>query len=263
MMNTAEMLEIFNKQRGDAIVIPGRGGRFWVEMSDQPDRDLPLGDPAMGGHASFALGLALAIPDQRVVLFDSEGDVLMGMGALPTIADKAPTNLYHFMLDNGVYATTGGQPVPNAEAIEYDVVAQGCGYPATYSIDNLEDQWYLRKPDRGNPEPTRTGVRGSENRSGNHQRAHQQPPAVATQKPQSGSSRHAGRAGDRGLIYCAATRDEYLIPCDTLKFNLPSEDNMTSDLAATEIEFESEGIAPVQPVLGSTGVWHDLLGRFP
>ena len=64
------------------------------------------------------------------------------------------------------------------------------------------------------------------------------------------------------MIYCAA-RDEYLIPCDTLKCNLPSEDNMTSDLAATEIEFESEGIAPVQPVLGSTGVWPDLLGRRP
>ena len=139
MMKTAEMLEIFKQHRGDAVVIPGRGGRFWVEMSDQPDRDLPLGDPAMGGHASFALGLALAIPDQRVVLFDSEGDVLMGMGALPTIAEKAPSNLYHFMLDNGVYATTGGQPVPNAEQMEYDVVAQGCGYPATYAIDNLED----------------------------------------------------------------------------------------------------------------------------
>ena len=93
----------------------------------------------MGGHASFALGLALAIPDQQVVLFDSEGDVLMGMGALPTIADKSPENLYHFMLDNGVYATTGGQPVPNADVMSYDVVAQGCGYERTYSIDNLED----------------------------------------------------------------------------------------------------------------------------
>ena len=139
MMNTAEMLQVFNRLRGDAIVIPGRGGRHWVGMSDQPNRDLPLGDPAMGGHASFALGLALALPEQRVVLFDSEGDVLMGMGALPTIAEKAPRNLYHFMLDNGVYATTGGQPVPNAEVMAYDVVAQGCGYPSTYSIDNLED----------------------------------------------------------------------------------------------------------------------------
>ena len=139
MMNTAEMLEVFNKHRGNAVVIPGRGGRSWVNISDQPDRDLPLGDPAMGGHASFALGLALAIPDERVVLFDSEGDILMGMGALPTIADKAPGNLYHFMLDNGVYATTGGQPVPNADVMAYEVVAQGCGYPRTYAIDNLED----------------------------------------------------------------------------------------------------------------------------
>ena len=139
MMKTAEMLEAFNKHRGNAVVIPGRGGRFWVGISDQPDRDLPLGDPAMGGHASFALGLALALPDERVVLFDSEGDVLMGMGALPTIAEKAPANLYHFMLDNGVYATTGGQPVPNADVMAYDVVAQGCGYPRTYAIDNLED----------------------------------------------------------------------------------------------------------------------------
>ncbi len=139
MMKTADMLEVFNGRRGDAIVIPGRGGRFWVDISDQPNRDLPLGDPAMGGHASFALGLALAVPEQRVVLFDSEGDVLMGMGALPTIAEKAPENLYHFMLDNGVYATTGGQPVPNADVMAYDVVAQGCGYKRTYSIDNLED----------------------------------------------------------------------------------------------------------------------------
>ena len=139
MIKTAEMLQVFNGHRDDSIVIPGRGGRFWVEMSEQPNRDLPLGDPSMGGHASFALGLALAQPEQRVVLFDSEGDVLMGMGALPTIAEKAPKNLYHFMLDNGVYATTGGQPVPNADVMAYDVVAQGCGYPTTYAIDNLED----------------------------------------------------------------------------------------------------------------------------
>ena len=139
MIKTAEMLQVFNRHREDSIVIPGRGGRYWVAMSEQPNRDLPLGDPSMGGHASFALGLALAQPEQRVVLFDSEGDVLMGMGALPTIAEKAPKNLYHFMLDNGVYATTGGQPVPNADVMAYDVVAQGCGYPTTYAIDNLED----------------------------------------------------------------------------------------------------------------------------
>jgi phosphonopyruvate decarboxylase len=139
MMQTAEMLKVFQQYRGDAIVIPGRGGRHWVKISTCSSRDVPLGDPAMGGHASFGLGLALAQPDKKVVLFDSEGDVQMGMGALATIAEQRPTNFYHFMLDNECYATTGGQPVPNAKDIAYEVIARGAGYPHTYAFDNLED----------------------------------------------------------------------------------------------------------------------------
>lgn len=139
MIQTAEMLKVFQQYRGNAVVIPGRGGRHWVDISTKPNRDVPLGDPAMGGHASFALGLALARPNEKVVLFDSEGDVLMNLGVLPTIAEKSPKNFYHFMLDNECYATTGGQPVPNAKNIAYDVIARGSGYPSTYAFDNLED----------------------------------------------------------------------------------------------------------------------------
>jgi thiamine pyrophosphate-dependent acetolactate synthase large subunit-like protein len=139
MIQTAEMLKIFQQHRGDAIVIPGRGGRHWVNISTNPSRDVPLGDPAMGGHASFGLGLALAQPDRKVVLFDSEGDVLMSLGALATIAEQAPRNFYHFMLDNECYATTGGQPVPNAKNIAYEVIARGAGYPHSFAFDNLED----------------------------------------------------------------------------------------------------------------------------
>jgi len=109
MFNTADMFRVFQPLRGDAVVIPGRGGRHWINISTNEKRDIPLGDPAMGGHASFALGMALAQPDEKVVLFDSEGDILMNLGALVTIAEKAPQNLYHFVLDNEVYATTGGQ----------------------------------------------------------------------------------------------------------------------------------------------------------
>ncbi len=139
MMRTEDVLKLFHQYRGDAIVIPGRGGRYWVEISEQPERDAPLGDPSMGGHASFALGLALARPREKVVLFDSEGDVLMGLGALTTIAEMRPTNLYHFMLDNGCYATTGGQPVPNAEHVRYELLAQGSGYPTAYTFDHIEE----------------------------------------------------------------------------------------------------------------------------
>ena len=138
MMDTAELLRIFSRHRGDAIVVPGRGGRHWVKISDRPNRDLPLGDPAMGGHASFAMGLALALPREKIVLFDSDGDVQMGMGILATIAEQRPVNFYHFMLDNGCYATTGGQPVPNAKTIAYDAVARACGYTRVHACDNLE-----------------------------------------------------------------------------------------------------------------------------
>ena len=138
MMDTAEVLRAFSRHRGNAIVVPGRGGRHWVEISDKPNRDLPLGDPAMGGHASFAMGLALAQPDEKIVLFDSDGDVQMGLGILATIAEQQPTNFYHFMLDNACYATTGGQPVPNAQTLAYHEVARACGYPRAYSYDTLE-----------------------------------------------------------------------------------------------------------------------------
>src|SRR5574341_656005 len=138
MFRTADMLEIFQQYRGDAIVIPGRGGRHWVHLSTCPQRDVPLGDPAMGGHASFALGLALAQPDKKVILFDSEGDLLMNLGVLPTIAEQAPPNFYHFLLDNECYATTGGQPVPNAKNINYAGMAKAAGYAAAYRFDDLE-----------------------------------------------------------------------------------------------------------------------------
>ena len=138
MMDTAELLKIYNRHRGNAIVVPGRGGKHWVDISDKRNRDVELGDPAMGGHASFAMGLALALPKEKIVLFDSDGDIQMGMGILATIAEQQPKNFYHFMLDNEVYATTGGQPVPNAKNMAYDSLARACGYQHTHKFDNLE-----------------------------------------------------------------------------------------------------------------------------
>src|SRR5215475_16193245 len=58
MMHTADMLRAFAPFRDNAIVIPGRGGRYWTDLTNRPNLDLPLGDAAMGGHAGFALGVA-------------------------------------------------------------------------------------------------------------------------------------------------------------------------------------------------------------
>ena len=136
MMHTSDLVAAIAKHRGDAIVISGRGGRHWIQQSDTA-LDLPLGDPAMGGHAGFGLGLALAQPDKRVILFDSEGDILMSMGQLPTIAEQAPANFYHFVLDNEVYATTGGQPVPGSKVVDYAGIARSSGYPRAMNFADI------------------------------------------------------------------------------------------------------------------------------
>ena len=139
MMRIAEALETFRPFRENAIVVPGRGGRYWIDQTTHPELDVPLGDPAMGGHAGFGLGLALARPERKVVLFDSEGDILMSLGMLATIAEQAPANFYHFLLDNEVYATTGGQPVPNAKNVAYDKLALAAGYPRAHAFDEVAD----------------------------------------------------------------------------------------------------------------------------
>src|SRR5580692_5004797 len=148
MMHTADVLAAIAEHiaspgapkgaRGDTIVISGRGGRHWMGISDTV-LDLPLGDPAMGGHSGFGLGLALAQPERRVVLVDSEGDILMSMGQLATIAEQAPENFYHFILDNEVYATTGGQPVPNAKNVDYAAIARASGYPSAHNFSGIAD----------------------------------------------------------------------------------------------------------------------------
>ena len=136
MFNTADMLKSFAKYRGDAIVISGRGGKHWIELSDTA-LDIPLGDPAMGGHCGFGLGLAMALPHRKVILFDSEGDIQMSLGILLSVAEQKPTNFYHFLLDNECYATTGGQPVPNAKIVKYDEMARAAGYPRAFAFDEL------------------------------------------------------------------------------------------------------------------------------
>ncbi|MFQ6026064.1 MAG: thiamine pyrophosphate-dependent enzyme [Dehalococcoidia bacterium] len=139
MIDADDVFRAFQQYRGNAVVIPtGTSGRGWRAHSTNEKRDLNLGG-AMGHTTSAALGLALGIPNEKVVLFDSEGALTMNMGILATIAGKKPSNFLHILLDNECYATTGGQPVPNAQEINYAGMAKEAGYRAGYNFDNIED----------------------------------------------------------------------------------------------------------------------------
>ena len=139
MLDAVEVLKVFERHRGNAIVTAqGTAGRNWVDVSNNEKRDIALGG-AMGHTISAAFGLALGLPDEKVVIFDAEGSLLMNLGIVASIAGKKPKNFYHFLLDNECYATTGGQPVPNSDEIDYAAIAKGAGYASTHSFDDLED----------------------------------------------------------------------------------------------------------------------------
>lgn len=141
MIDATELFKIFGKHRKDAIVVAGgmAGYKRWPEYSTNHKRDAGGIIETMGAHGSAALGIALAQPDQKVIVFDSEGSLLMNLGSLATTADQKPENLYHFLLDNGCYATTGGQPVPSANSMDYAGLAKDSGYVSVHSFDDLED----------------------------------------------------------------------------------------------------------------------------
>ena len=139
MFDSADMFRAFQPHREKAIVVvTGTAGRDWRDISDNESRDLSF-QGAMGQTNTAALGFALAKPNEKVVLFDSEGSLQMNMGVLGTVAGKKPKNFFHFLMDNECYATTGGQPVPNASEINYAGMAREAGYKKTFEFDNLEE----------------------------------------------------------------------------------------------------------------------------
>lgn len=82
---------------------------------------------SMGQVASIALGLALTRLE-RVVALDGDGNLLMGFGGLAMVGGMKPPNLRHLVLDNGCYATTGGQPALS-RSVDLAAAAMGAGYP--------------------------------------------------------------------------------------------------------------------------------------
>ena len=97
---------------------------------------------AMGGALPTSLGLALARPKDTIVCVSGDGDVLMSMGSLATIATMKPKNLIIICVDNSLYLETGGQKSHTGLGVDLDVVAQGCGFPMTKTITN-EDELIL------------------------------------------------------------------------------------------------------------------------
>jgi thiamine pyrophosphate-dependent acetolactate synthase large subunit-like protein len=92
---------------------------------------------AMGSAAMVGLGLAKAKPDHSVLVITGDGEMLMGMGGLATIATRKPTNLTIAILDNGHFGETGMQVSHAGLGVNLDRVAQACGFGWTREIHDM------------------------------------------------------------------------------------------------------------------------------
>ena len=91
---------------------------------------------AMGGAAMMGLGLALARPDNPVLVLTGDGEALMGLGALATVAAQRPANLTIAVLDNGHFGETGMQASHTSLGTDLPAVATACGFAWTATVSD-------------------------------------------------------------------------------------------------------------------------------
>jgi thiamine pyrophosphate-dependent acetolactate synthase large subunit-like protein len=127
-LDRRDVVRALLERRGDLLVVAGLGSSAWdcTAAGDHP-LTFPLWG-AMGSACMLGLGLALAQPRRRVLVVTGDGEMLMGLGGLATIAAQRPGNLSIVVLDNERYGETGMQRTHTAYGTDLAAVAAGCGF---------------------------------------------------------------------------------------------------------------------------------------
>lgn len=139
MMDRRALVKAVLAGRKDAVVIAGLGAPSWdITAAGDCALNLPLWG-GMGGAAMVGLGLALAQPGRPVLVITGDGEMLMGVGSLATIAVQRPANLAVLVLDNERYGETGMQETATAHGVDLIGMAGAAGFARTMSISTVEE----------------------------------------------------------------------------------------------------------------------------
>ena len=138
-MKANECMQILAKHRGDAVVVCALGmaaNEWWAATKSEDSFYMHGG---MGLASTFALGLAIAIPETPVWVINSDGGLCMNTGTLLTEAGQQLRNMKHFVVDNQCYQTVENMPMVNQDGADYTMMARGAGFQRAITIDNLDD----------------------------------------------------------------------------------------------------------------------------
>lgn len=125
--------------RDDALIVTGLGSPTYdVHAAGDDDRNYYLWG-AMGGAALVGLGVALAQPTRSVMVITGDGEQLMALGSLATIAVAAPSNLDVYVLDNERYGETGMQASHTGRGVDLAAAAAACGFADCAVLSSLDE----------------------------------------------------------------------------------------------------------------------------
>ena len=130
------------------VATTGKCGRELFTLADRPQHLYQVG--SMGCASAMGLGVALHTP-RPVVVLDGDGAALMKLGNFATIGSRAPANLVHVVLDNGVHDSTGGQATVSPN-VDFAGIALACGYASGASADSrdgFERAWEATRGEAG------------------------------------------------------------------------------------------------------------------
>jgi thiamine pyrophosphate-dependent acetolactate synthase large subunit-like protein len=133
-LNRRDVVSRILKDRGDALLVTGLGSSTWdaAAAGDHANNFYLWG--GMGGAAATGLGLARAQPDRRVLVVTGDGEMLMGIGSLATIAVATPENLAVCVFDNQHYGETGMQDTHTGHGVDLAGMAAAAGFGTTRTV---------------------------------------------------------------------------------------------------------------------------------
>jgi phosphonopyruvate decarboxylase len=137
-LSRLDALAAARKPLGREPVIHANGYicRESFSLGDRPENFYMIG--SMGLAPAIGLGLTLAREETATVVFDGDGNLLMGLGILPLVASQAPRRFVHVVFDNEVYGSTGNQRTVSAE-VRLDRLAAAAGYRSVAAVTDAAE----------------------------------------------------------------------------------------------------------------------------
>ncbi|HEX5451789.1 MAG TPA: thiamine pyrophosphate-dependent enzyme, partial [Candidatus Limnocylindrales bacterium] len=93
---------------------------------------------AMGCNTPVALGLARTLRDRRIVLLETDGSLLLTLGALATLGNIAPSNLRAFVFDNQGYERVKHDVSATSGKTDLAAIARGCGIADARTVTDAD-----------------------------------------------------------------------------------------------------------------------------